>query len=321
MTLQLDYQPLRDAAQAVADPHILDGRVISAALREQVRRGVALLKEVANIQPRLVVVMVGEDPASQVYVRHKIRGCEVTGIASERRILPTSTTQDVLHAVLRELSDNPDVDGILLQLPLPAHLDDNQALEWIHPDKDVDGFHSANLGRLMSWASELEPCTPRGVMTMMNAYGIDPVGARTVVVGRSVVVGRPMAHMLLRAGATVTICHRHTRDLAAEVRRAEILVVATGVPELIKGEWIAHGAQVFDVGISRVDGRLVGDVEFAVAKTRAGRITPVPGGVGPMTVATLLENTLRATLLAHDLKLVDGDITPTPTKELTWHKR
>ncbi|MEZ4461130.1 MAG: bifunctional methylenetetrahydrofolate dehydrogenase/methenyltetrahydrofolate cyclohydrolase FolD [bacterium] len=321
MTLQLDYTPLREAARGVEDPRILDGRVISSALREQVKAGVAMLGEHSGIQPRLVVVMVGEDPASQIYVRHKIRGCEVTGIASERRILPSATTQDVLHAVLRELSDDPAVHGILLQLPLPPHLDENLALEWIHPDKDVDGFHSANLGRLMSWASELEPCTPRGVMTMMEAYDINPVGARTVVVGRSVVVGRPMAHMLLRAGATVTVCHRHTRDLESEVRRAEILVVATGVPELIKGDWIAPGAQVFDVGISRVDGRLVGDVEFGEAYERAQRITPVPGGVGPMTVATLLENTLRATLRASDLKLANGHITQTPQKELTWHKR
>ncbi len=321
MTLLLDYHALREAARSVQDPKILDGRVISAALREQVRLGVETLKDHTAILPKLVVVLVGEDPASQVYVRHKIRGCEATGIASERRILPSSTSQDVLHAVLSELSEDPSVHGILLQLPLPANLDENRALEWIHPDKDVDGFHTANLGRLMSWAGDLEPCTPRGVLTMMAAYGIDPVGTRTVVVGRSVVVGRPMAHMMIRAGATVTVCHRHTRDLAEEVSRADILVVATGVPELIKGEWIKPGAQIFDVGISRVDGRLVGDVAFKDAYERAGRITPVPGGVGPMTVATLLENTLRATLNANHLKLANGQITPTPEKELTWHKR
>lgn len=321
MALLLNYAALKEAARTAEDPKILDGRLISAALREQVRLGVETLVASTPIRPKLVVVLVGDDPASHVYVRHKIRGCEATGIASERRILPASTSQEVLHAVLRDLSDDPTVHGVLLQLPLPEHLDENRALELIHPDKDVDGFHSANLGRLMSWASTLEPCTPRGVMTMMEAYGIDPLGARTVVVGRSVVVGRPMAHMLIRAGATVTVCHRHTRDLEAEVRRAEILVVATGVAGLVKGDWVAPGAHVFDVGISRVDGRLVGDVEFPAAYERAAHITPVPGGVGPMTVATLLENTLRASLHANNLRLIEGVLHPAPYKELTWHKR
>lgn len=306
MTFQVNMDTLRAAAHASPDPQILDGVAIAAALRDEVKAGVSALKESHGIVPRLVVVMVGDDPASQIYVKHKIRGCEVVGIQSERRILPADISQETLHQVLRDLSDDPSINGILLQLPLPEHLSDIIAVEEISSNKDVDGFHYMNLGRLMSWASVLEPCTPRGVMTLLRARGVTIRGAHAVIVGRSMVVGRPMAQMLLRADATITVCHRHTPDLAEHIGRADIVVVATGVPELIKGAWIKEGATVIDVGISRVDGRIVGDVEFAAAKQRVSSITPVPGGVGPMTVATLLENTLRATLLAHGLRIENG---------------
>lgn len=306
MTFLANLEPLKLAANSGSDPRILDGRAVAAALRDEVKLGVDILREERGVIPKLVVVLVGDDPASQIYVRHKVRGCEVVGIESERRILPHDISQDTLHQVLRDLSADPSVNGILLQLPLPDHLNDIIAVEQISSFKDVDGFHYKNLGRLMSWASVLEPCTPRGVMTLMKARGIEVRGARAVVVGRSMVVGRPMAQMLVRDDATVTVCHRHTRDLAEHVGQAEILIVATGVPELVKGDWIRPGAVVFDVGISRVDGRLVGDVEFDAALERVQAITPVPGGVGPMTVATLLENTLRATLKAHKLKIEYG---------------
>lgn len=309
MTFFANLEPLKVAAHSGDDPRILDGRAVAAALRDEVKIGVDILRLERSVVPKLVVVLVGDDPASQIYVRHKVRGCEVVGIESERRLLPRDISQETLHQVLRDLSADPAVNGILLQLPLPEHLNDIIAVEQISSSKDVDGFHYKNLGRLMSWASVLEPCTPRGVMTLMSARGIQVRGAHAVVVGRSMVVGRPMAQMLVRDDATVTVCHRYTRDLDEHVSRADILVVATGVPELIKGEWIRPGAVVFDVGISRVDGRIVGDVEFEAALERVEAITPVPGGVGPMTVATLLENTLRATLKAHKLKIEYGALT------------
>jgi len=308
MIFQADLNALRAAANSNPDPRVLDGRAVAAALREEVRKGVEILRAETGFVPKLVVVLVGEDPASQIYVRHKVRGCEVVGITSERRILPADISQETLHQVLRDLSDDPEIDGILLQLPLPPHLNDIIAVEQISSSKDVDGFHYKNLGRLMSWASVLEPCTPRGVMTLLKARGVQIRGAHAVVVGRSMVVGRPMAQMLVRDDATVTVCHRFTPNLAEHVGRADILVVATGVPELVKGAWIKEGAAICDVGISRVDGRIVGDVEYEAARERAASITPVPGGVGPMTVATLLENTLRASLLARGLSIRDGII-------------
>ncbi len=248
-----------------------------------------------DVVPRLAVLLVGDDPASHIYVQNKVKSCKKVGIRSQKIILPDETPAHEVYDKLRELSDDPEVDGVLLQLPLPPQIDPLTAIERIAPDRDVDGFHPRNLGMLMAWRGELEPCTPRGIMTLLRAYGVDPSGKSAVVVGRSLGVGRPMAQMLVRADATVTVCHRHTVELRQRVADAEILIVATGVAELVKGEWVRPGATVVDVGITRrEDGTLVGDVEYEAARERAAFITPVPGGVGPMTVATLLENTVRA---------------------------
>ncbi|MEC9441108.1 MAG: bifunctional methylenetetrahydrofolate dehydrogenase/methenyltetrahydrofolate cyclohydrolase FolD [Myxococcota bacterium] len=304
MAFELDFHSLEQAiTRTNARPGILDGRVLKAALLEQLGRAVALLEE-QQIHPTIAVVQVGDDPASTVYVRNKIRACEKIGLTSLEHKLSEETTAPELFAILRQLNNDPAVHGILLQLPLPAHLDPNEAILVIDPDKDVDGFHPDNLGRLMAWRGTLEPCTPRGVMTMLRAYGVDFAGLDAVVIGRSMTVGRPMAQMLMRANTSVTVCHRHTRDLAGHVARADLLVVATGVPHLVKGDWIKEGATVVDVGISRAeDGSLVGDVEFERARERARWITPVPGGVGQMTVATLMENTIRAACKAHGVTL------------------
>jgi methylenetetrahydrofolate dehydrogenase (NADP+)/methenyltetrahydrofolate cyclohydrolase len=304
MAFELDFHALEQAiSRSDARPGILDGRVLKAALLEQLARAVDLLKD-RQITPTIAVVQVGEDPASTVYVRNKIRACQKIGLNSLERKLPVETTSAELFEILEQLNANADVHGILLQLPLPEHLDPNEAILVIDPDKDVDGFHPDNLGRLMAWRGTLEPCTPRGVMTMLRAYGIDFAGLDAVVIGRSMTVGRPMAQMLMRANASVTVCHRHTRDLAGHVARADLVVVATGVPRLVQGAWIKEGATVVDVGISRLeDGSLVGDVDFESARARARWITPVPGGVGQMTVATLMENTIRAACKAHGISL------------------
>lgn len=243
----------------------------------------------------IALVRVGDDPASEIYVRHKVRACERVGLRSQVHHLDSLTTTERLLDVVNALNDDGDVDGILVQLPLPSQIDEDEVLLTVDPSKDVDGFHPANLGKLMAGSGLLEPCTPSGVMTLLAAAGVEVRGKRAVVVGRSVIVGRPMAQMLLRADATVTVCHRHTTDLATLVREADILVVATGVPGLIKGDWVKEGSVVIDVGINRLeDQRLVGDVEFLEAKKRARAVTPVPGGVGPMTIATLMWNTLLA---------------------------
>lgn len=304
---------LRAAADAVEDQKLLSGRAVARALRGEARRAVGLLAE-HGVRPHLAVVLIGDNPASQIYVRMKFKACEEVGIVGVQHLLPASTTKAELHALLDELSAAPEVYGILLQLPIPEHLEPMEAIEHITPERDVDGFHASNLGQLMAWRGALEPCTPRGVMTMLDAYRVPIRGKRAVVVGRSMVVGRPMAQMLVRADATVTICHRHTRDLEGLVREAELLVVATGVPGLIRGEWVAEGAVVVDVGISRLpDGRVVGDVDFESAYPRAGRISPVPGGVGPMTVATLMENTIRAACVRHGLHIDASGIRPIET--------
>jgi methylenetetrahydrofolate dehydrogenase (NADP+)/methenyltetrahydrofolate cyclohydrolase len=241
------------------------------------------------------VVVVGEDPASHVYVNNKHRACEQAGILSFQHALPADTTQSALEALVDELNADPSVDGILVQLPLPAHLDARPILERIRPDKDVDGFHPYNLGRLAQRLPSLRPCTPKGIMTMLAQSGIAVRGMDATIVGASNIVGRPMALELMLAGCTTTVCHRFTRDLASHVSRADLVVVAVGKPGIVKGEWIKPGAVVIDVGINRQeDGSLVGDVDFSAAAERASHITPVPGGVGPMTVATLLENTLEA---------------------------
>lgn len=304
MYFKTDSSALREAASE-AEPGILDGKRISAALLEQVQGAASLLAE-RDIRPHLAVVRVGADPASKIYVRHKIRACERAGLESSHIELDGDISQEDLLARLDELNQDDDVNGVLLQLPLPGDLEAQRSIIRIDPAKDVDGFHPLNLGCLMASHSTLEPCTPRGIMTLLEAFGISCRGKEAVVVGRSMIVGRPMSQMLLRAHATVTTCHRHTTDLESHVRDADILVVATGVPGLIKGEWIKDGAAVADVGMNRLEsGKLTGDVEFHEALERAAYITPVPRGVGPMTVATLLENTLQATCKQHGL-IVDG---------------
>lgn len=279
---------------------LIDGKAIAAHVRQQVARQVEARCRVGARTPGLAVILVGEDPASEVYVRNKHRACEDAGIASLRHQLPASTTQQELEALVDELNADPGIDGILVQLPLPAHLDPRPILERILPHKDIDGFHPYNLGRLAQRLPVLRPCTPKGIMTLLQESGLKVRGLDATVVGASNIVGRPMSLELMLAGCTTTVCHRFTRDLESHVRRADLLVVAVGKPGLVKGEWVKEGAIVIDVGINREDdGRLVGDVEFEPAAARASYITPVPGGVGPMTVASLLENTLFAAEL-HD---------------------
>lgn len=279
---------------------LIDGKKISQERLQLVSAAVAKRLESGLRAPCLAVVLVGDNPASAVYVRNKKSACQKCGIRSLSYELPASTSQEDLLKLIDELNGNAEVDGILVQLPLPEGLDSQAVLERIHPDKDVDGFHPYNVGRLVVKMPLMRPCTPKGVMTLLEAYGIDPKGKKAVVVGASNIVGRPQALELLLARATVTICHSATENLDKEVGAADIVVVGIGIPNFVKGEWIKPGAVVIDVGINRLeDGSLCGDVEFDVAKERAGMITPVPGGVGPMTIATLLENTLHAATL-HD---------------------
>ncbi|HFC8523127.1 TPA: bifunctional methylenetetrahydrofolate dehydrogenase/methenyltetrahydrofolate cyclohydrolase FolD [Neisseria subflava] len=279
---------------------LIDGKKISQQRIEAVAQAVKARQEKGLHTPCLAVVLVGDDPASAVYVRNKKLACQKSGIESRSYELPSETTQDDLLKLVDELNGDPAVDGILVQLPLPAHIDSQAVLERIEPHKDVDGFHPYNVGRLVVKMPLMRPCTPKGVMTLLEAYGIDPKGKKAVVVGASNIVGRPQALELLLSRATVTICHSATQNLAEEVAAADILVVGVGIPNFVKGEWVKPGAVVIDVGINRLDdGSLCGDVEFDVAKERASMITPVPGGVGPMTIATLLENTVHAASL-HD---------------------
>ena len=279
---------------------LIDGKKISQQRIEAVAQAVKARQEKGLHTPCLAVVLVGDDPASAVYVRNKKLACQKSGIESRSYELPSETTQDDLLKLVDELNSDPAVDGILVQLPLPAHIDSQAVLERIEPHKDVDGFHPYNVGRLVVKMPLMRPCTPKGVMTLLEAYGIDPKGKKAVIVGASNIVGRPQALELLLSRATVTICHSATQNLADEVAAADILVVGVGIPNFVKGEWVKPGAVVIDVGINRLDdGSLCGDVEFDVAKERASMITPVPGGVGPMTIATLLENTVHAASL-HD---------------------
>ena len=280
---------------------LIDGKAIAARLRQQIAQRVAERRQQGLRIPGLAVILVGSDPASQVYVAHKRKDCEEVGFISQAHDLDTSTSQEELLSLIDQLNADPAIDGILVQLPLPAHLDASQLLERIHPDKDVDGFHPFNIGRLAQRMPVLQPCTPKGIMTLLHSTGVDLHGLHAVVVGASNIVGRPMALELLLAGCTTTVTHRFTRDLPSHLNQADIVVVAVGKPGLVKGEWIKEGAIVIDVGINRqTDGRLVGDVEFAPAAERASWITPVPGGVGPMTRACLLENTLYAAEQLHD---------------------
>ncbi|RXS44061.1 bifunctional methylenetetrahydrofolate dehydrogenase/methenyltetrahydrofolate cyclohydrolase FolD [Idiomarina sp. 29L] len=280
---------------------IIDGKAIASAVRQSVKQQVQERLESGLRAPGLAVVLVGADPASEVYVGNKRRACEEVGFRSFAYDLPATASQEKLEALIDQLNNDDEVDGILVQLPLPAGLDATPILERIRPDKDVDGFHPFNVGRLSQRIPALRPCTPKGIITLLEHTQVDLHGLNAVVVGASNIVGRPMSLELLLAGATTTVCHRFTNDLSEHVKRADILVVAVGKPEFIPGEWVKPGAIVIDVGMNRLpDGRLTGDVEFETAAERAGWITPVPGGVGPMTVASLIENTLQACVDYHD---------------------
>ncbi len=274
---------------------IIDGKGIANEIKEQLKQRVEKRVQDGLRVPGLVVIKVGNDPASEVYVRNKRNFCQQVGINSIAHDLPEETSQEELLSLIDTLNADNTIDGILVQLPVPEHINSETIIERIHPDKDVDGFHPYNIGRLALRVPVLRPCTPRGVMTLLESTGETIKGKDVCVVGASNIVGRPMGLELLLAGCTVTTCHRFTRNLEEHVRRADILIVAVGKPGLVNSEWIKQGAIVIDVGINRLDdGRLVGDIDFASACERAGYITPVPGGVGPMTVATLLQNTVDA---------------------------
>lgn len=272
---------------------LLDGKAMSAAMREEIAQRVAALKE-KGVTPGLAVILVGDDPASQIYVRNKGIACEKAGIHSITVRLPENTTQEALEAEIRRQNADPSIHGILVQLPLPSHLDEAAALAVIRPEKDVDGFHVMNAGKLLNGLPGVVACTPRGALEMIRRTGIDLRGKEAVVVGRSNIVGKPMAMLLLQESCTVTICHSRTADLAAHTRRADILVAAVGKPKFITADMVKPGAIVIDVGINRVDGKVVGDVDFDGVKEVAGYLTPVPGGVGKMTIAMLMLNTLEA---------------------------
>ncbi|MGI0117572.1 bifunctional methylenetetrahydrofolate dehydrogenase/methenyltetrahydrofolate cyclohydrolase FolD [Zooshikella sp. RANM57] len=282
--------------------NIIDGRAIATQLIERIGQQVANLTAAGQRPPGLAVILVGEDPASQVYVNNKRRACEKAGIVSKAFDLPPETSEQSLLALIDQLNNDVTVDGILVQLPLPVHINQELVIERIDPSKDVDGFHPYNMGRLALRMPVLRPCTPKGIMTLLETINAKVRGSKATIVGASNIVGRPMSLELLLAGATVTTCHRFTQDLAAEVAAADIVVVGAGKPGLVKGEWIKPGAIVIDVGINRLpSGKLVGDVEFDEAQQRASWITPVPGGVGQMTVATLIENTFYAATELHGL--------------------
>lgn len=280
---------------------LINGKEIAAGVRQQVAAGVEARRQQGLRAPGLAVVLVGEDPASHVYVGNKRKACDQAGILSLSYDLPADTSQEALEALIDELNENPTVDGILVQLPLPEHLDADPILVKIRPDKDVDGFHPYNIGRLMQRKPTLRPCTPAGIITLLDSINTPYKGQHAVIVGASNIVGRPMSMELLLKGATTTVCHRFTPNLEKFVGEADILIAAAGKPNLINGEWVKPGATVIDVGINRMDdGKLRGDVDFNAAAERAAYITPVPGGVGPMTIATLLQNTLYAADVLHE---------------------
>jgi methylenetetrahydrofolate dehydrogenase (NADP+) / methenyltetrahydrofolate cyclohydrolase len=274
---------------------IIDGKAVATKLKLDLKKATELRLNSGKRRPGLAVVLLGNDPASQVYVGSKRRSCEEIGFKSDSYDLSADSSEEELLALIDKLNADNEIDGILVQLPLPEHINADVVIEHIAPHKDVDGFHPYNIGRLAQRNPQLRPCTPKGIITLLKSTGMDLRGQDAVVVGASNIVGRPMALELLLAGCTTTVCHRMTKDLEAQVRRADVLVVAVGKPNFIPGDWIKEGATIIDVGINRLeDGTLTGDVEFDIAKEKAAWITPVPGGVGPMTVATLLENTLFA---------------------------
>ena len=276
---------------------IIDGKKVSASVKEQVAEETKKLKE-QGIVPGLAVILVGDDPASRVYVNNKKKACELVGFKSEEYALPATTTQEELLSLVRELNERKDINGILCQLPLPKGLDENAVIEAISPMKDVDAFHKQNVGRIMLGDYDFLPCTPAGIMEMLHAYGISVEGKRCVVIGRSNIVGKPMAMLLLHENGTVTVCHSRTKNLAEITREAEILVAAVGRAKFVTADMVGDGAVVIDVGMNRDEnGKLCGDVDFENVKDKCSYITPVPGGVGPMTIATLMKNTLKAAKL------------------------
>jgi methylenetetrahydrofolate dehydrogenase (NADP+)/methenyltetrahydrofolate cyclohydrolase len=273
---------------------LIDGKAIAAKIRGELKVEVATL-QATGITPGLAVVLVGEDPASKVYVSMKEKACHDVGIFSDEHKLPVETSESELLKLIDTLNNDPRIHGILVQLPLPKQIDTEKVLEAISPHKDVDGFHPYNVGRLVVGKPLFQPCTPYGIMVMLRESGVELAGKEVVVVGRSNIVGKPVAFMCLQQNATVTLCHSKTKDLAAKVGMADVVIAAVGQPEMIKGDWIKKGAVVIDVGVNRVaDKKLVGDVEFEAASRRASAITPVPGGVGPMTITMLLYNTVQS---------------------------
>ncbi|NMC73074.1 MAG: bifunctional methylenetetrahydrofolate dehydrogenase/methenyltetrahydrofolate cyclohydrolase FolD [Geobacteraceae bacterium] len=279
---------------------IIDGKAIARKIRGDIAAETERLAA-EGVRPGLAVVLVGENPASKVYVSMKEKACGDVGIFSDEYTLPETVEEGELLALIDRLNHDPKIHGILVQLPLPKHIDDSRILEAISPEKDVDGFHPFNMGRLVIGKPVFQPCTPYGIMVMLKEAGIDLKGKEVVIVGRSNIVGKPVAFLCLQQHATVTICHTRTVDLPAKVAAADVLIAAAGKPEMIRGEWIKEGAVVIDVGVNRLpDNRLVGDVEFEAAARRASHITPVPGGVGPMTITMLLQNTLQSAKMSLD---------------------
>jgi methylenetetrahydrofolate dehydrogenase (NADP+)/methenyltetrahydrofolate cyclohydrolase len=272
---------------------IIDGKAIAAEMQEEIAAEAARLRE-QGVRPCLAVALVGDDPASHTYVRSKMRAAERLGIESRDHFLPASTSQEELLALIARLNRDREVHGILVQIPLPRHISERAVLEAVDPAKDVDGFHPYNVGALVEGGTPMPPCTPAGIVELIRRTGTDLTGKEAVVVGRSNIVGKPVAMLLLHQHATVTICHSRTRDLPTVCRRGDVLVVAIGRPRMVTGDYVKEGAVVIDVGNSRVDGKIVGDVDFESAAEKASAITPVPGGVGPMTITMLMRNTLTA---------------------------
>ena len=279
----------------------MDGKMVSAKVRGSILEEVNKLKE-QGVRPGLAVIIVGEDPASQVYVRNKERACEECGFYSEKYALPEETTQEQLLELIEELNHNPRIDGILCQLPVPKHIDDQAIIDAISPEKDVDAFHPVNVGKIMVGNFDFLPCTPAGVMQLLEEYGIDPQGKNCVVIGRSNIVGKPMSMLLLHKPGTVTICHSRTKNLKEVCAQADILVAAVGKADFVTADMVKEGATVIDVGMNRKDGKLCGDVCFDEVNEKAAYLTPVPGGVGPMTITMLMKNTLKAAKLHHGIE-------------------
>lgn len=281
---------------------IIDGKKVSAQVKQEVKNETELLKKEYSITPGLAVVIVGDDPASRVYVNNKKKACELVGFHSEEYALSAETTQEELLSLVKELNEKKDINGILVQLPLPKHLDDKAVIEAINPLKDVDAFHAVNVGKIMLGEYDFLPCTPAGVMEMLHYYNIEVSGKNCVVIGRSNIVGKPMAMLLLHENGTVTICHSRTKNLAEICSKADILVAAVGRPKFVTADMVKEGAVVIDVGMDRdVNGKLCGDVDFENVKDKCSYITPVPGGVGPMTIATLMKNTVKAAKIQNNL--------------------